>query len=101
MLEETSFLYGANSDFIEELYTRYLRDPQSVDPSWQNFFAGLGEDMPAVLDEMRGATWAPRMPACTPEAGAEDKIEAMKSAGIAVADSPASLGSTMLKVLKG
>ena len=33
--------------------------------------------------------------------GAEDKIEAMKSAGIAVADSPASLGSTMLKVIKG
>jgi succinyl-CoA synthetase alpha subunit len=33
--------------------------------------------------------------------GAEDKIEALKSAGITVADSPASLGSTMLKVLKG
>ena len=33
--------------------------------------------------------------------GAGDKIEAMKSAGIAVADSPAGLGSTMLKVLKG
>ncbi len=33
--------------------------------------------------------------------GAEDKIEAMKSAGVAVADSPASLGSTMLKVLQG
>ena len=33
--------------------------------------------------------------------GAEDKIEAMTSAGISVADSPASLGSTMLKVLKG
>ena len=31
--------------------------------------------------------------------GAGDKIEAMKSAGIAVAESPASLGSTMLKVL--
>jgi len=31
--------------------------------------------------------------------GAEDKIEAMKSAGIAVADSPASLGSTMLKII--
>jgi succinyl-CoA synthetase alpha subunit len=27
-------------------------------------------------------------------------MEAMKSAGIAVADSPAALGSTMLKVLK-
>jgi succinyl-CoA synthetase alpha subunit len=33
--------------------------------------------------------------------GAEDKIEAMKAAGIAVADSPASLGSTMVRVLKG
>ena len=33
--------------------------------------------------------------------GAEDKIEALKSAGIAVAESPASLGSTMLKVLRG
>jgi succinyl-CoA synthetase alpha subunit len=33
--------------------------------------------------------------------GAEDKIEAMKAAGITVADSPASLGSTMLRVLKG
>jgi succinyl-CoA synthetase alpha subunit len=33
--------------------------------------------------------------------GAEDKIEAMKAAGITVAESPASLGSTMVKVLKG
>ncbi|MGE4279858.1 MAG: succinate--CoA ligase subunit alpha [Magnetospirillum sp.] len=32
---------------------------------------------------------------------ADFKIEAMRSAGIAVADSPASLGSTMLQVLKG
>jgi succinyl-CoA synthetase alpha subunit len=32
--------------------------------------------------------------------GADDKIEAMKSAGMTVADSPASLGSTMLRVLK-
>jgi len=33
--------------------------------------------------------------------GAEDKIEAMKSAGITVADSPASLGTTLVEVLKG
>ena len=32
---------------------------------------------------------------------ADFKIEFMKSAGIAVADSPASLGSTMLKVMRG
>ena len=33
--------------------------------------------------------------------GAGDKMEAMRSAGIVVADSPAALGTTMLKVLKG
>ena len=33
--------------------------------------------------------------------GAADKIEALRSAGVHVADSPASLCSTMLKVLKG
>ena len=33
--------------------------------------------------------------------GAEDKIEAFRSAGIEVAESPASLGATMLSVLKG
>ncbi len=32
---------------------------------------------------------------------AADKFEAMKSAGIAIAESPASLGSTMVKILKG
>ena len=33
--------------------------------------------------------------------GADDKIEAMRSAGIAIADSPARMGSTLVDVLKG
>jgi len=33
--------------------------------------------------------------------GADDKIEAMKSAGVKVAESPAALGSTIAKALKG
>jgi len=33
--------------------------------------------------------------------GAEDKIEALKSAGIAVADSPARIGQTLVEVLNG
>jgi succinyl-CoA synthetase alpha subunit len=32
---------------------------------------------------------------------ADHKIEVMRSAGIQVADSPAALGDTMLKVMKG
>ena len=33
--------------------------------------------------------------------GADDKMEAMRSAGISVASSPAALGSTMVELLKG
>jgi succinyl-CoA synthetase alpha subunit len=33
--------------------------------------------------------------------GAEDKIEAMRSAGIAIAESPARIGKTLVEVLKG
>ncbi len=33
--------------------------------------------------------------------GAEDKIEAMKAAGIVVADLPAGLGEAVLKAIKG
>ncbi len=64
-LDDSSFLYGANSGFIGELYARYLRDPGSVDASWQGFFAQLGDDLRAVLDESRGATWA--LPAPPPD----------------------------------
>lgn len=33
--------------------------------------------------------------------GAEDKMDAMRSAGITVSDSPSALGSTLVRVLKG
>lgn len=35
------------------------------------------------------------------QGGADDKIEAMKSAGIVVSDSPAALGTTLLKAING
>jgi 2-oxoglutarate dehydrogenase E1 component len=55
--DELSFLYGANGAFIEELYARYVTDPQSVEPSWQRFFAELRDDASAVVKTARGATW--------------------------------------------
>ncbi len=59
-LEGSSFLFGANSAFIEQLYQRYLTSPNSVDASWQQFFAELGDEAEAVVAEVRGAPWAPR-----------------------------------------
>ena len=35
-LLQTSFLYGANSAYIEALQAQYEKDPQSVEPGWRN-----------------------------------------------------------------
>src|SRR5512147_1934627 len=43
VFEATSFLYGANASFIEDMQARYQNDPNSVDESWRNFFEGLAE----------------------------------------------------------
>ncbi|MEA2804291.1 MAG: 2-oxoglutarate dehydrogenase component, partial [Rhodospirillaceae bacterium] len=42
--EQTSFLFGANAPFIEELHARYLADPNRVDPEWRTFFEALADD---------------------------------------------------------
>ena len=66
-----SFLNGANAHFVAELYARYLDNPGSVDPSWTSFFEDLAEDGRAVLDELRGASWAPSDTAVIGGNGAE------------------------------
>jgi len=58
--EHSSFLFGTNSAFIEQLYRRYLQQPASVDPSWREFFAQLGDDPLEVEGELRGASWTPQ-----------------------------------------
>jgi 2-oxoglutarate dehydrogenase E1 component len=57
--EQSSFLYSANADFIAELFQRYAANPASVDPSWRGFFENLSDDAREMLDESRGASWAP------------------------------------------
>ena len=58
--DRRSFLFGSNADFIAELYSRYLENPSSVDPSWAQFFNGLHDDAGSIRGELRGASWAPR-----------------------------------------
>jgi multifunctional 2-oxoglutarate metabolism enzyme len=56
--------YGTNIAFIEELYEKYLQNPQAVSPSWQEFFQGYepsggeeAEELPAPDPNVAG--WAP------------------------------------------
>jgi 2-oxoglutarate dehydrogenase E1 component len=68
VLTETSFLYGGNGAFMEELYAKWANDPHSVEPSWQAFFATLRD--PAG-DARKGA----EPPPWTPKAQAEPRPE--------------------------
>src|SRR5258707_1038292 len=58
----TTFLSGANAEFIAELYTRYLDDRASVDESWRRFFAEFGDDAAAFRAERAGPPWSRPLP---------------------------------------
>ena len=53
----TSFLYGSNAPYIEELYARYEADPKAVDAEWQSFFQSLKDDARDVAENARGPSW--------------------------------------------
>lgn len=52
-----SILSGGNLTFISELYSRYLQNPETVDPSWGKIFDEIGDDLPVLLGEVKGASW--------------------------------------------
>jgi 2-oxoglutarate dehydrogenase E1 component len=54
---ETSFLYGGNAAYIEELQGRYEKDPSSVDAEWRAFFDALKDDPDSVQRSVKGASW--------------------------------------------
>ncbi|WP_439573270.1 2-oxoglutarate dehydrogenase E1 component [Phreatobacter sp.] len=54
----TSFLYGGNAAYIEDLYARYEENPASVDAEWQAFFRSLGDDKADVARNASGPSWA-------------------------------------------
>ncbi len=39
-MDRFSFLNAAHTGFIEDLYQKYLIDPDAVEPSWRSFFQG-------------------------------------------------------------
>ena len=54
----TSFLYGGNAAYIDDLYARYETDPKAVDAEWQAFFQSLKDDARDVAKNAQGPSWA-------------------------------------------
>ncbi len=55
---ETSFLYGGNAVFIEEMQERWAQDPNSVSPEWRAFFEQLMDRPETVKANANAGGWA-------------------------------------------
>src|SRR5690606_3790113 len=53
----TSFLYGGNAAYIEELYAAYQDNPDSVSADWRSFFSALKDNAADVKKSAAGASW--------------------------------------------
>ncbi|MGQ3016404.1 2-oxoglutarate dehydrogenase E1 component [Phenylobacterium sp.] len=68
VLAETSFLYGGNGAFVEDLYARWAENPGSVEPSWRAFFASLHERAEEIKAAAAKPGWVrPDAPAARPD----------------------------------
>ena len=59
ILAETSFLYGGNAEFVEDLHARWSADPSAVEPSWRIFFASLADNKEAIQHAGEPPAWTP------------------------------------------
>jgi len=57
VLAETSFLYGGNAAFVEDLYAKWSADPNGVEPSWRAFFASLHDSAGDVARAAAQPAW--------------------------------------------
>ena len=55
---KTSFLYGGNASYVEQLHAAYEHDPHSVDAEWRDFFAQLNDPAADIEKSARGPSWA-------------------------------------------
>src|SRR5215469_11073797 len=54
---ETSFLYGGNAAYIEEMHERWANDPASVTPAWRTFFEQIKDSAEQVKRSAEAGGW--------------------------------------------
>ena len=43
-VDKSSLLFASNSEFIEDLYIKFLQNPTSVNEDWQEFFQKINSE---------------------------------------------------------
>ncbi len=57
---DATAVFSGNLTFINELFSQYLNDKNSVSPDWQSFFAENFDDLNLILKDNKGPSWANR-----------------------------------------
>jgi len=57
-MDKYSFLNAAHTAFFAELYDKYTKSPDSIEPSWRAFFQGFDFGLESSLDELDVVTLA-------------------------------------------
>tara|TARA_B100000287_G_scaffold376950_1_gene378443 strand:+ start:740 stop:3622 length:2883 start_codon:yes stop_codon:yes gene_type:complete len=55
--KKTSFLSKSNSEFIEQMYLKFINNDPELPESWSNYFHDLDEDQSLIIDEINGPSW--------------------------------------------
>ena len=58
-LKETAFLSKSNSNFIEEMYLKFVNNDPELPDSWRNYFSEIGDDEDIIVKEINGPSWSP------------------------------------------
>jgi 2-oxoglutarate dehydrogenase E1 component len=56
-LKDSTLIFSGNGLFIQELYKKFLHNPDSVSEKWQDFFKEVGDDLNSLDDDYKGASW--------------------------------------------
>ncbi len=57
---QSSPFSSANIVFINEIYQKFLQNPDSIDKSWADFFTANQEEVKSIISDYRGPSWSSR-----------------------------------------
>lgn len=56
-LKQSAYMFAGNTQFIEDLYKRYLNGDKEIDPKWQEFFKDVGDDITSLSNDYTKIKW--------------------------------------------
>ncbi len=64
--DDPSYLFSENAYYIEDLYARYLKDPNAVPQEWRDYFVTIQDGLPDAREAAAAAMRTARTPAPVP-----------------------------------